>query len=189
MAALTLQHAAATNPQDNVVRQLTLLDSPEDRVSTTDFDKNPVDIDAANFDWFYLAQLNIAAAPIALTGTVVKVVNGQTTVAVPNTTGLALDMGVTGPGVPAGTTIIGFGAMPNQIVLSAVVAVPSGPPKPIDLGFWNWNKDAIFVDNYISHYGTDYSNFMLDGTFPEKNTKSLANVVERQPQPRSSLPQ
>jgi pimeloyl-ACP methyl ester carboxylesterase len=178
VAALTLQQAALKNPQDNVVRQLTLLDSPEYRVSTTTLDKNPVAIDAANFDWFYLAQLNIAAPPITLSGTVVNIVNGQTTLAVPSTTGLAPTMGVTGPGVPAGTTITGFGAMPDQIILSAAVAVPSAAPKPIELGFWNWSKDAIFVDNYVSHYGTDYSNVTLDKTFPENNTKSLANVVD-----------
>jgi pimeloyl-ACP methyl ester carboxylesterase len=62
VAALALQQAAAVNPAFNVVGQLTLLDSPED--NGAEFSKvnplNPINIDAANFDWFYLAQLEIA---------------------------------------------------------------------------------------------------------------------------------
>ena len=57
VAAVALQQAAAQNPRFNVVGQLTLLDSPENNTKAL---INPVDYDAANFDWFYLAQLNIA---------------------------------------------------------------------------------------------------------------------------------
>jgi pimeloyl-ACP methyl ester carboxylesterase len=62
VAAVALQQAAAKNTNFNVVGQLTLLDSPED--NGAEFSSvnplNPINIDAANFDWFYLAQLKIA---------------------------------------------------------------------------------------------------------------------------------
>ena len=58
VAALALQQAAATNPRFDVVRQLTLLDSPESIGTSV--------VDAANFDWFYLAQLNLVHPVAAL---------------------------------------------------------------------------------------------------------------------------
>jgi hypothetical protein len=59
VATLALQQAALQDPQFNVVGQLTLFDSPENNTSAVD---NPVNYqDTANFDWFYLAQLNPTA--------------------------------------------------------------------------------------------------------------------------------
>jgi pimeloyl-ACP methyl ester carboxylesterase len=172
VAALTLQKAAAKNPQFDVVRQLTLLDSPENNTTAIE---NPVKIDAANFDWSYLAQLNVTPPAIAKTGTVVHVGNHQTTMTVSNLTGLKRQMGVTGPGVPAGTTISSFGSG-NQIVLSAAVTDKSGASIP--LGFWDWSNDAIFVDSYVSYFGSDYGNFVVNPTSQKTNSNALANIVD-----------
>jgi pimeloyl-ACP methyl ester carboxylesterase len=66
-AALALQQAAKVNPQFNVVGQLTLFDSPENNNASTN-DRNPIWIDAANYDWFLLAQLNNIARPVGTNG-------------------------------------------------------------------------------------------------------------------------
>ena len=65
VAAVALQKAAESSPKSNVVGQLTLLDSPEDnRYAFPDSSKNPIHYqDSANYDWFYLAQLNPAKPP------------------------------------------------------------------------------------------------------------------------------
>jgi pimeloyl-ACP methyl ester carboxylesterase len=181
VAALALQQAALnpSDPQDprpqfDVVGQLTLLDSPEDTGAGHISPLNPINLDAANFDWFYLSQLHTTPAPNALTGTVA---NGQSTVSGVNTTSLFAGMGVTGPGVPAGTTILKFGQTPGQIILSAPVTIASKTPKPITLGFWNWNDDAIFVDSYVSYFGSDYDGFVVNNSGETVIPGSLANVV------------
>jgi pimeloyl-ACP methyl ester carboxylesterase len=175
VAALALQQAAVKNPQDpqlDVVRQLTLLDSPEDDGGGHGDPLNPINQDDANFDWFYLAQLNLAH-PLAVDGTVVS---GQPDeVTVPNTTALFAGMGVTGPGVPAGTTIKSLGGG-GLVVLSARLTGTSG--APISLGFWNWGNDAIFVDSYKSYFGQDYSNFVVNAPAQGIVNKSLSSVVD-----------
>lgn len=56
VAAVALQQAALEDPKFNVVGQLTLFDSPENNTAAV---SNPVSYqDTANYDWFYLAQLN-----------------------------------------------------------------------------------------------------------------------------------
>jgi hypothetical protein len=60
VAAYALQQAAAVDKKFDVVKQLTLLDSPE---GLTDDD------DAANFNWFYLGQLKISRDPLHNPGT------------------------------------------------------------------------------------------------------------------------
>ncbi|MFT3880019.1 MAG: choice-of-anchor Q domain-containing protein [Gemmatales bacterium] len=69
VAAVALQKAAKDNVQFNVVRQLTLLDSPEDNSQSfpnqagghAGYSGNPVYFeDTANFNWFNLAQLDMA---------------------------------------------------------------------------------------------------------------------------------
>src|SRR5262249_38215530 len=71
VAALAMQQAAAVNPKFNVAGQLTLLDSPEDNGATFSSVNplNPINIDAANFDWFYLAQLKTEAPGATSTST------------------------------------------------------------------------------------------------------------------------
>ena len=109
VAALALQQAAATNPRFDVVRQLTLLDSPESIGTSV--------VDAANFDWFYLAQL-ILVHPVALSGNVVSGTPGEVT-GLTDFSGLSTGMGVTGPGIPAGTTIATINAGAGNVFLSA----------------------------------------------------------------------
>jgi hypothetical protein len=190
VAALALQQAALNpndpqdpRPQFDVVGQLTLLDSPEDTGAGDLSPLNPINLDAANFDWFYLSQLHVTPPPVARTGTVLSVVNGQTTISLSDTTGLAPQMGVTGPGVPAGTTILSIDPTSGQIVLSAPVQTLSGPPAPISLGFWNWNNDSIFVDSYVSYFGSDYAGFVVNKMGANVVANSLANVVNVNLQP------
>ena len=141
------------------MRQLTLLDSPESDNSDI---TSPVAIDAANYDWFYLSQLN-TAQPVAVSGTVK---NGQATVTVSSTKGLVAGMGVTGTGVPVGTKIntvetSNTESNSGQIVLSNPVndtSVPINSSVTLNFGVWNWSNDAIFVDSYDSYYGTGFSN-------------------------------
>lgn len=73
VAAVALQNAAKVDTQFNVVRQLTLLDSPEDNSKTFPdaagghfgYSGNPVYFeDTANFNWFNLSQLDIAKPAI-----------------------------------------------------------------------------------------------------------------------------
>ena len=177
VAALALQTAAATNPQDAVVRQLTLFDSPEDdghAAGSTHI--NPIySEDTANYDWFYLSQLKTAPRPVALSG---MAVNGQSTVTGLDTSALADGMGVTGPGIPAGTTIktIDQGGN-NQVELSAAVNVASaheGSPVNLELGFWNWSGNAIFVDNYVSYFDQNLGNFKVTLPTSQAPTKALA---------------
>ena len=186
VAALALQRAALNNPQDpqyNVVRQLTLFDSPEDNGDHGSL-LNPVNNDSANFDWFYLAQLNMPGR-YALTGTVT---NGQNTVTAPTIAGLSPGMGVTGAGVPAGTTIDTIVPSQKQVILSAPVNVsssPTGASLTLNLGFWNWSNDAIFVDSYSSYFGTDFGNFVVND--PDQGISTggnpLYNVVDAELDP------
>jgi pimeloyl-ACP methyl ester carboxylesterase len=152
VAALALQQAAATKPRFGVVRQLTLLDSPESIGTTT--------IGAANFAWWYLAQLKMVD-PVMLAGTVESgQPSGQVT-GLGDTSGLSKGMGVTGPDIPAGTTITGIPTA-GTIVLSAPIAVGSG--APVNLGFWNWGpaKNNIFVDSYDSAFGEPLNSYSVN---------------------------
>src|SRR5262249_20236751 len=150
VAALALEQAAATNPQDNVVGQLTLLDSPEDNQADIS-DLNPVDDDGANFDWFYLSQLKIARTLVQSGTTTI----GQNIVEGVNTTNLSVGMGVAGSGIPSDTTIVSIGA--GQVTLSASAtasgstAITFSPPP-----------GAIFVDSYVSYFGAPFNNFVVN---------------------------
>jgi hypothetical protein len=97
-----------------------------------------------------------------------------------NTTGLFPGMGVTGPGVPAGTTITSIGPT-GEVVLSRPVTAASvspGASLSINLGFWNWANDAIFVDSYGSYFGQTFGNFNVSEPAQAISNKSLANVVD-----------
>ncbi len=172
VAALALQQASLADLSDKnlgVVRQLTLLDTPESVGTTT--------IGASNFDWFYLAQLGLAQ-PGEQTGTVANSgTTGQVT-GLTSTSGLSMGMGVTGPGIPAGTTITGIsGTTGNGVVnLSATVAPSSG--SPVTVGFWNWNNDAIFVDNYASWFGEPLNTYVVNDPALgiNSNLKKVADI-------------
>jgi pimeloyl-ACP methyl ester carboxylesterase len=165
VAALALQQAGEQNSRFNVVRQLTLLDTPESTGTVT--------IGAANFDWFYLAQLQIAPPALQLTGTVVPGNPGQVT-GLTNTSQLSVGMGVTGPGILPGTTIASI--EPNQgVVLSTKVTV--GSVSGVDLGFWTWGTDNIFVDNYDSWFGEPLNGYIVNDGVPT-NHNELKNIVD-----------
>jgi hypothetical protein len=166
VAALALQQAAKTDPQDDVVRQVTLLDSPEDNQAEVDF-TNPVYLDAANYDWYYLSQLQMPGRR-AVTGTIVD--SRTITVSGPNTQYLVDGMGVTGPGIAAGTTI-SVNAGKTQVTLSIPLSGDVTAGSSIDLLFWDWSNHAIFVDSYVSHFGADYNNFTV-------GSQSLYNIVD-----------
>ena len=61
-------------------------------------------------------------------------------------------------------------------MLSAALTGTSG--APISLGFWNWGNDAIFVDSYVSYFGQDYSNFVVNAPAQGIVKKSLSSVVD-----------
>lgn len=61
VATQVLQAEAKTDPRFDVVKQISLLDSPEDQGV---LDVAPTDLDAANLLWFHLAQLNISSDPL-----------------------------------------------------------------------------------------------------------------------------
>lgn len=168
VAALALQQAAAQDASLDVVRQLTLLDSPEDNDADIS-DNNPIDIDAANFAWFLLAQLDIART-VVFTGTTTA---GQSTVSGLNTTNLVVGMGVSGAGIPTGTTVASIDPNGPQVTLSAP-ATASGstsitftpPPR------------SLFVDSYVSYYGAAYNNFVVDSPDQGIHNQALTNVVD-----------
>ncbi|MFT3883660.1 MAG: choice-of-anchor Q domain-containing protein [Gemmatales bacterium] len=176
VATLALQQAALKDPKFNVVRQLTLLDSPED--NGLGADSNPINIDAANYDWFYLSQLNMPGRR-ALSG---AVTNGSRAVFLTgdNIRNIRVGDGVTGPGVPVGTTLTWLGPVVNQkrqALLSAPVRVPTGKAT-VDLGFWDWRNAAVFVDSYHSYFGSDFSNFVVNSPDQGINKRSLYAVVD-----------
>ena len=152
VAALALQQAAATKPRFDVVRQLTLLDSPESIGTST--------IGAANFDWWYLAQLKMVD-PFVLAGTVESGQPFGQVTGLTDTSGLSKGMGVSGPDIPAGTTITSI-SNAGTITLSAPIAVGSG--SPVNLGFWDWGtaKNNIFVDSYDSAFGEPLNSYSVD---------------------------
>jgi pimeloyl-ACP methyl ester carboxylesterase len=173
VAALALQQAAATKPRFDVVRQLTLLDSPESTGTST--------IGAANFDWWYLAQLKMVD-PVMRTGTVESGQPFGQVKGLSDTSGLHEGMGVTGPGIPAGTTITNISkTKAGTITLSAPIAVGSG--SPVNLGFWNWGKEKnnIFVDNYDSEFGEPLNSYSVNFDNIDPNLKidqDLKQVVD-----------
>jgi hypothetical protein len=181
VAAVALQQAGAKNPQDNVVGQLTLLDSPEDD-NADNPELNPINIDGANFDWFYLSQLNIARTVTLQSTTTLD----STTVGVPDprqTANLVAGMGVSGDNIPAGTTISQVNSS-SQITMSAE-ATGSGAtnltftPAP----------GSIFVNSYVSYFGSSYNNFVVNDPDQGMTKQALTNVVDVRlnPLPFSSL--
>ena len=44
----------------------------------------------------------------------------------------------------------------------------------LELGFWNWNGNAIFVDNYISYFDQNLGNFKVTLPTSQAPTKVLA---------------
>ncbi len=179
VAALALQQAAATDPADNVVGQLTLLDSPEDDNADVD-SLNPVDLDAANFDWFYLSQLSIARTMVLAGNTTMN----QTAVAGLNTTNLVTGMGASGAGIPTGTTVASIDPSDGQVTLSA----PATATGSTSITFTPPPR-AIFVDSYVSYFGSSYNNFVVNDPDQGINNQALTNVVDVQlnPLPFSSL--
>ena len=94
--------------------------------------------------------------------------------------GLSTGMGVTGPGIPAGTTIATINAGAGNVFLSAPVTVSSA--GTVQVGFWNWGKDGIFVDNYASLFDEPLDNY--DVVDSQLNiSQALTNVVDVQLNP------
>jgi pimeloyl-ACP methyl ester carboxylesterase len=181
VAAVALQQAGAKNPQDNVVGQLTLLDSPEDD-NADNPELNPVEIDGANFDWSYLSQLNIARTVTLQSTTALD----SATVGVPDprqTANLVAGMGVSGDNIPAGTTILQVNSS-SQITLSAE-ATGSGAT---DLTFTP-APGSLFVNSYVSYFGSSYNNFIVNDPDQGITNQALTNVVDVRlnPLPFSSL--
>lgn len=179
VAALTLQQAAAQNTRFDVVRQLTVLDSPEDNSkSYPGSHANPVFYqDTANFDWFYLAQLDMPSRREVQGMAVDK--QREVKISGANTQYIQVGWGVTGPGIPVGTTIESISPSHDKIVLSAPVHVKAGDSGSIDLLCWDWSNHAIFVDSYISYFGADLSSYDVKAPDSEIDFKSpsLFSVV------------
>ncbi len=167
VAALALQNAAEASSTRNIVGQLTLLDSPEDNGRYINQLNNPIDIDGANFDWFLLSQLHIART-VALTGTVAA--NG-TTVTLPSTANLVKGMGVAEGANSPFTTI-------DSIVDSQTFTL-SAPATPGEASFeFSPPPGYIFVDSYVSYYGSSYNNFVVNDPDQGISNQALTNVVD-----------
>jgi hypothetical protein len=174
-AALALQQAGKINPQFNVVGQLTLFDSPENNQASTN-DRNPIWIDAANYDWFLLSQLNIARA-VSLVGTITS---GQTGVMLNNPPlpvssplNLVDGMGVMGDGISPGTTIK-VDPVTRQVTLSKPATQTA---ENVRLDF-SPPPGSIFVDSYNSYFGSDLGNFVVND--PEQGIfdRHLNNLID-----------
>ena len=177
-AALALQQAGKINPQFNVVGQLTLFDSPENNNASTN-DRNPIWIDAANYDWFLLSQLNIARA-VALSATITS---GQTSLtfnnpAAPltNSSNLVSGMGVTGNGIMPGTTIT-VNPTTGQVTLSKP-ADPAQQTVPNDQLTFSPPPNSIFVDSYNSYFGQDLGNFVVNDPQQGISNRHLNDLVD-----------
>jgi pimeloyl-ACP methyl ester carboxylesterase len=174
-AALALQQAGKISPQFDVVGQLTLFDSPENNHASTN-DRNPIFIDAANYDWFLLAQLDIARN-VTMPGSIAA---GQTTLTIkdlparePNVSNLVNGMVVTGPGISSGTTITSVNTTTRQVSLSKPAQQSSDfyfafAPPP----------NSIFVDSYNSYFGSDLGNFVVNDPAQGLSNKHLNNLVD-----------
>jgi hypothetical protein len=168
VAALALQQAARQDADLDVLGQLTLLDSPEDDDAIL-ADDNPVDIDAANFAWFELAQMDIARTVAGVGGTTA----GSATVSGVDATYLVPGMGVAGAGIPAGTTVVAVAAGAGQVTLSQPATATGRPtitftPPP----------GSLFVDSYVSFYGAPYNNFVVDAPDHGIRDRALTNIID-----------
>jgi hypothetical protein len=122
VAALALQRAAAQGPSPSVAGQLTLVDSPEDNNALIS-DNDPIEIDAANFNWFELAQMAVARQ-MTLPGTTTA---GSAIVTGINSSTLLAGMGVTCAGIAPGTTVLSVDG-PQQITLSVAATADGSSP-------------------------------------------------------------
>ncbi len=166
VAAVALQNAAEASNTRNIVGQLTLLDSPEDDQAYNHLN-NPIDIDGANFDWFYLSQLHIART-VALSGTVAA---DGTDVTVDSTANLVAGMGVSVGGNSPFTTI-------DKIVDGQHFTL-NAPATPGSASFqFTPPPGYIFVDSYVSFYGSSYNNFVVNDPDQGINNQALSNVVD-----------
>ena len=173
-AALALQRAAKINPQFNVLGQLTLFDSPENNRASTN-DRNPIHIDAANYDWFLLSQLNIGR-PVNTSGSLVP---GQSVVTFQQSnsivSSLVVGMGVKGAGITAGTTITGIGPSKLQVTLSNPAGSTAASNEPLA---FSPPPGTVFVDSYNSYFGSDLGNFVVNDPEQGIDNKHLSNMVD-----------
>ena len=166
VAALALQDGAEASNTRNIAGQLTLLDSPEDNQAYNHLN-DPIDIDGANFDWFYLSQLHIART-VDLTGTVAA--NGID-VTVPSTANLVPGMGVSVGTNPPFTTI--------DKVIDGQDFTLNASTAPGSASFqFTPPAGYIFVDSYLSFYGSSYNNFVVNDPDQGINNQALSNVVD-----------
>ena len=143
------------------------MDSPEDNNAQIS-DNNPIDIDAANFNWLDLAQMAIARQ-VTLPGTTAA---GSATVTGIDTSTLVAGMGVTGAGIEPGTTVASVDGA-QQITLSAAATADGSSPFT-----FTPPAGSIFVDNYVSYYGASYNNFVVNDPDQGIDQKGLGSVVD-----------
>jgi hypothetical protein len=173
-AALALQRAAKVNPQFNVLGQLTLFDSPENNHASTN-DRNPIHINAANYDWFLLSQLNIGK-PVNTSGSLVP---GQRILTLQQSNrmlrSLVVGMSVKGEGIIPGTTITAINTRNGQVLLSNPPGTTAASGEPLA---FSPPPNTVFVDSYNSYFGSDLGNFVVNDPAEGIDNKHLGNVVD-----------